>query len=745
MSNVYLFLTLFLIPISSFAQAGDYAAEVYGKVVDSETGEGIPYVYIHVEEIKRSATTSREGRFSISGLPPGTFTIVLHRVGYVGNSIQIFLREGEEQEVTISLKESVLSGRMVEISGSRDNLTGGNLEHASQKMSGDELRENLGMTLSETLSSKPGFFQRTMGASPARPVIRGLGDQRIIILQDGQGTGDVSYTSADHAVTIDPHGADEIEVARGPDALAYGSNAIGGVINVVRNQIPSSQPESLGGTVTSGFSSVNTGLSGSVMLLFPYKDYAVNFESNTKHGGDFRSATGTISNTGYLSNQTSLGFSKIRPWGYSGFAVSSYLNNYGIPPDPIQGHPNGVDIEMMKFGVENRNEIILGNSFIRYLDTRLAYRFYNHVEFETANVIGTEYTTNTVSGSVKANHRDFGIFENGKFGYTTEFQHYFLSDRETTQTYLLKNALYAIQDIDAGSLDIELGVRLDVDMVIPENEFTHNRIGDIRRRNFIGLSSSMALIQDLGSGFYTGAIFLHSFRPPTADELFSRGPHIAAYSFEIGNPKLDAERGLANELFFRYRSDNVSAELNGYFNYFTNYIYPRDTGSPSVPFPRLNEWRFESTTARIYGAEGQIEARLVGSLNVNASLSYTIGEREYDPEFDVNPGWQPLPMIPPLNITGGFNYQFDKLRIGARVNFSDHQKRTAQFETETEDYIVLDFHAQYRIMSSQNYYHTFTLRGNNILNQEYRDHLSRLKEVFPEPGRNIEVLYRLYF
>ncbi len=716
-----------------------------GVILDQETGEPVPYVYMHIEEIKRFATSSRDGEFLFTNMPPGEFTLSMHRLGYINRTITVYLEPDQETKITIQIRQTTLSGDEVEVRADRDVTRGANLQRSSLKVSGDALRENMGVTLSETLLFKPGFDQRSMGAAPARPVVRGLGDQRIVILQDGMQTGDVSYTSADHAVTIDPLGADEIEVLRGPFALMYGANAIGGVINVVRNQIPTNIPTQPTGIATLGASSVNTGFSGALTVTFPWRDYAINFETNTRYGDDFRAPGGRIDNSNYFSTQNSIGLWRDLSWGNTGFAISSYVSNYGIPPDPVQGHVSGVDIEMIKFGIENRTEINLSESFLRILEVSTSYRFYNHKEFETATVIGTEYTTNNVKLGLISNHRPWFIFQRGVIGLSANYQYYFLADRETTETNLWNAGVFGVQRYQQGPWDLELGLRFDLDHIAPFESFVHPRIGNIRERTFLALSGSVGFSYDLGRGFYTGGTFLHSYRPPTADELHSRGPHIAAYSFEIGNPDLDSERGLASELFFRYRGNRLNFDITGYHTYFTNYIYPRDTGLPSPPFPRLNIWQFESTTARMYGIETGVNLRLTQNLSLESAISHTIAEREPNPDFDVSTSWQALPMIPPLTVSGGIHYQFNDMRFGTRVRHAERQDRTAEFENPTSGYTILDLHFQYRYTSPNRYLHTITLRVENALDEEYRSHLSRLKEVFPEPGRNFELLYRVFF
>lgn len=727
----------------------DSTGEVAGYIVDAESQDPIPFVYLHLEGINRNTSTDRNGKFRFSNLPGGNYTLYLHRLGYASKSYSFSVSANQSVNITVEMNQSILTSGSIEVTAQGGELRGSNLEHASIKITGSDLRRNLGTTLSETLSNKPGFEQRTMGGATARPVLRGLGDERLLILQDGERTGDVSSTSSDHAVTIDPIGAEEIEIARGPAALAYGANAIGGVINVVKNQIPNTMPGGISGTATVQGSSTNTGLSAAGFLSIPKNDFVYTLDLNGRYGSDYRSPLGKIDNSNFLTTNSSAGVSYIRPWGYSGIGVSTYISSYGIPPDPDGGHPNGVNVDMTRIQVENRNEFLINNSFFKLVETQLSYRFYNHKEFEAENIIGTEYFVNSVNASVKTSHQDIGFLNDGRAGVWAEFKDYVVIDRANIETRSFSGSAYSIQETDFGPLHVELGARLEASIVQPKEERFSQLIGDIRERQFLGLATSASLIYDLGRGWNIGTVFMHSFRPPSSEELYSQGPHIAAYSFEIGNPELDPERGFGKELFIRRSAQTATFELSGFHNQFSNYIYPRDTGRESVPFPRLNEFIYEGTKAEIYGVEAQTEIQLTSRFVANASLAYTFGDRDISEEEKQVTGVEndrdPLPMIPPFTSSLGLSYSINQFSVGSRVRYTSDQTRVANFEEPTDSYTIVDLNAQYRFSSASNKFHTLSLNVNNLLNTEYRNHLSRLKEVFPEPGINISLLYRLYF
>ncbi|MEX0944297.1 MAG: TonB-dependent receptor [Balneolaceae bacterium] len=728
----------------------DISGIITGIILDAENDEPVAHAYIHIEELNRFTYSDRNGQFVIRNLPQGNYNLLIHRLGYSSQSISFNIQTDDEKEISIRLTPTVLTGGSLVVISESDGLRGSNLEHASIKLTGSTLRRNIGTTLSETLSNQPGFEQRSMGLAPARPVIRGLGDERVLILQDGERTGDFSASASDHALTIDPVSADEIEIARGPAALEYGSNAIGGVINVVRNQIATSVPSSLNGAATIQASSVNEGASVAGVLSIPMDNYVLNLDLSGRYGNNFQTPSGTVKNSDYLSTSNAIGLSTIRSWGYSGISVSGYLNNYGIPPDPIGGHEEGVDIEMSRFQIENRSEILLEHSFFKLLETQLSYRYYNHKEFETSEIIGTEMTRNSTNFTAKLRHRNIGFIKDGVVGFWSEFNDTYIFDRFNIETNGLSASLFTIQEANFGPFHLETGFRLDFNTEIPKQDKPESRIGNIRQRSFIGLASSASLIYNFNNGYQLGTTIMHSFRPPTSNELFSEGPHIAAYSFEIGNPDLDPERGFGKELFLRFRDPGFSLDLTGYHNSFSNFIYSRDTGRENIFFPSLNDFQFTGLKAVIYGFEAQTEFEILQRFVLKSSLSYTLGKRDVtEEEIDLMDNDQKqrdyLPLMPPLRLTIGAEYSFNSFSVGGDMRYVARQDRTTMFEEPTDAFTIFNLRADYRKTTKNNLLHTLSLSVNNLFDTEYRNHLSRLKEIFPEPGRNINLLYRLYF
>jgi len=720
---------------------------ITGIVIDEETGDPISYTYLFLEGINRGQTTHSDGTFTFKNIAAGTYTIKIQRIGYKTQSQIIEVPENDTLKITLSLTPTILDNEGVEVIGHRHRGSSNHLENATQTISGQTLRQNLSSTLANTLEDIPGLSTRSMGTAPGRPVMRGLGGERLMILQDGERTGDVSSQSSDHAVTLDPMSAEEIQIARGPSALEYGSNAISGVINVVRNQIPSSHPDHIHGTGTLQGESVNTGGAAGIELLSPLSSsFALKIDGNLRSALNTSTPDGTLENSGMFSTNNAVGIGYIRPWGHAGLASSLYLNNYGIPPDSLGGHPNGVNIEMEKLQIEGKTEIFVNNSFFEKLKIALSHKSYYHQEIESNGVVGTEFGLLTSNISLKADHKALGIFDEGKIGIWTERKNYAVNGTRTPDSDSYSFSAFLIEEKNIGLLHLELGARLDHTTSLPDVE--NQSIGgrDIRDRSFTALASSANAVYDFGSGFFTGASIIHSFRAPSQEELFSQGPHLASYSFEVGNPDLDPERGLGKEIYFRYRKANARAELTLFHNGFSNYNYARNTGRRSSQNQSLFIYQFTGTKAVLSGIEFSSQFKLSNNWALSTSASYTHGKRKLfeNEQTNASEEWKPLPIIPPFKGNVELSYTYDKLKVGTETKIAAAQKRTGEFETSTDSYTVFNLFSQYRF-EKWDLLHTVSLNANNILNTTYRNHLSRIKEIYPEPGRNISLLYRMYF
>lgn len=741
--SFYLTTLLLLFPVIGYSQQNTVLLK--GKIIDQHTGTPLGYSYIYNKNLNVADAANKSGIFTFENVPPGTYQIKVTRVGYKTLFTTVTVQAGKTNFVTLKMTPATVNLNELTVVG-ETLVKGGEIGGASRTMTGSNLRKNMSSTLAATIKGIPGVASRSMGAAPARPVIRGLGGKRVIITQDGIRTGDVSSMSADHAVTIDPIGAEKIEIARGPAALKFGSNAIGGVINVVSHQIPATMPDHIQGNASLQGSTVNMGEASSLGLKVPVGSFALQLNSSFRHGNNLHTPVGEIVNTSLISTDHTLGISYIQPWGYAGGSFSYYLNHYGIPADPHGGHAHGVDIRMRSYQFKGKSEILFNDDFFRSLKIDLSYTNYFHREIEPGGITGTEFGLLSTTADIALHHTKFSFIDEGIFGVRGGKKNLAVQGAQTPTTDSYSFSTYLIEQATFGLFTVKAGARFDYVSRIPAVHDPYSSIGYIRDRNFTALSGSGSLTYAITNHFNAGAVLFYSFRAPTATELYSKGPHLASYSYEVGNPELDAERAFSKELFFEYNSSPISFKVSFYQNAFSNYIFPRNTGRQSSKFPSLNIYKYTGGEANFYGTELSMNIRIASHLQTSGSLSYTYARLKVQPENRDKYGgtWHPLPKIPPLQSNISLNYHNAGFKVDATARIAAKQTRTGIFETTTPGYVVFDLSGQYQFRTGHTL-HTISLKAKNIFNETYRNHLSRIKEIMPEPGRNIMLLYRIYF
>jgi len=716
------------------AQALEHEGEIEGAVRDVASGAPLAGALVSVVDARQGATTHGDGSFHIAGLAPGVHTIRVERLGYRTQTLEVSTEEGGALLV-IELEPSPL-----DISGLV--VTGGVVERAAAEalrpvnvLSGQDLQRRLQGTVAATLQSEPGVAVTSMGPATARPVIRGLSGDRVLMLEDGSRSGDMSSTGSDHASALDPSSARRIEVVRGPASILYGSNALGGVINVIRDEVPSDVPHHPTGAVTVQGQSVTDALGGSAHLRFGLTDHIpLRLELGGRTSGDLRTPMGALSNTEVETWNVGAGAAWVEERGHLGGAVQAYRNHYGIPGGFVGGHEEGVRIEMER--VSSRADGRLEGEWgpFRSVDVDAAYTWYRHLEIEPPNIIGTFFKLQTTSGDVLARHEAWGPFSNGAVGARASLEDFnFAGGLSTPDTRRTTLAAYVFEEVDLDPIRLEAGLRYDWARANPSEDDPDSPIGVIRDRTFHAASGSLGLLYDLGGGLATGASVSRAFRTPDVNELYSEGPHLAAYAFEIGNPSLENEVGTGIDVFARVERERVSAELTGFRNAISGFIYPSETGDTSRT--NLPIYQFRGDDAVLTGFEGRLDWSVVGHLTFHGTLSYVEGVRDDD---------IPLPLIPPLQGRLGLEYEHPRWFVRGETSLAARQDRIDEFETETPGYAVLDASAGLRV-TVRGLLHVITVSADNLTDREYRNHLSRVKEIMPEAGRGLSVTYRVVF
>ena len=734
----WLRLVLFAIFLICFIEGSSFARNTFisGEVIDAETET--PLVDVHVSLLRDREDlslfrTDRTGQFRFDEIAPGTYTLRFERAGYEA-SVQEIIVETDPMTMTVKLERNPLQfGEVV--------VTPGDEEHAhfekttDLNLSAQELDQQMGATIAETLSGEVGIAQRTMGRSTARPVVRGMGGDRLLILEDGGRTGDKSASSADHAVTIDPTTATNIEIIRGATSLIYGSGTLGGVVNVKRETIPQTLPHRPTVNLTFQGESVNSGLTGTTGLTIPIGDFAWRLELNRRHTDDTYTPIGVLENTSLSQTNFSTGISMVKDWGHVGISGGSYRSDYGVPGSP-EGHIHGVSIDLDRQRYEADFEYGFHQSFLEKVKLHSTYTRYQHQEIESNNRLGVEFgvlTTNVSAlaymhgdavAGVWGEYRDHAT---GGFYWTPHTREMSLAGFYLKQKRLNDN------------LTLQGAIRYDVRRVEPFKEGIATRAGTVERRDFGGVSSAVSGIYHWDDHLENGVTLMKTFRTPGIEELFSDGPHLAVYSYEIGNAELGSEDGLGTEAFLRYAAKRMKINLTVFRNQIYGYLIQAKTGEKewgSGAAGWLWIYQYGGQDAVLDGVEFSVDTEIIPRFQAQVSMSYVRGTLAIS--------GSPLERIPPLNGKVALRYVTQPLNLHFTARISDDQHRLGEFEESTDGYIVYDAGIQ---LSFPAWYlqHQTVFTVENIFDTEYRQHLSRIKSVMPEPGRNIKLLYRLTF
>ena len=709
-----------------------------GHVIDVESGEPVSWTTVVIEALGLGRTSNAEGYFFFATLPPGEYVLQTQRIGYHDTRFKVQVTAGDTTRVNLKTGHELLEVETTVVEGARTRPVSA-LQEPEVVFSGSKLRQSLSRTIAETIDYEPGIAQRSMGPAPSRPVLRGLGGDRLLLLEDGERTGDLSATSSDHAVAIEPMTTQRIEVVRGPRTLIYGSNALGGVVNVVRGYVPSEHPERPGGSLAWQGESVNSGLSGGLAFTHPLGPLALRLDSSLRAAGDISTPRGTLTNTAIRTGNASAGLSLVRPWGYIGGAGSLYDTEYGIPPAPQGGHPNGVSIDLERQHLEVRGQILSGPAWVRQLNLHHAFSRYRHGEFEAGGALGLEFGVLTHNSSALAQYNQLGPFVNGALGLWYEYRNYAAAGLNfTPAAEEYAGALFTYQEWERGPWTASAALRFDARRIEPREERVSRAVGRIQPRTFSGLSGGFSGHFLAAKNLALGATLMRTFRAPGIEELFSEGPHLAVYAYEVGNGDLGSERGLGLELFVDYHQARGHLHLAFFRNDIHAYIFPRNTGVRSQRRADLFLYQTVGERALMDGAEAAFDWHVTRRWKAAGILSYVRGKL-------TDRGDEPIPRLPPLQ--GRISLACEPTKaLGAAValRLAAEQNRPGRFEGPTEGYAVLDISGQYHV-HWRGHLHTFALTLENATDAVYRKHLNRVKEILPEPGRNLRLLHKVFF
>ena len=666
-------------------------------------------------------------------------------------------------------------------------------------LAGDALREHIGNSLGDTLKNEIGVASASFGTGVGLPVVRGQSANRVKVLQNGVGVTDVSNASPDHANAVNVALAERLEIIRGPSTLLYGSGAIGGVVNVIDNRIPESLPEEFGFVVQQIHNTADSrdetlihidGAAGNAAFHFDaYRSrndnvkiggYAIDeeaienleelFREHFEEGhhddhADERAEEGVENTFGHIGNSDgessggSFGFSFVGDNGFFGVSASEVEKNYGLPLG-VHAHAHGEEehedehgredghggeaVEFVRLDMEQtrydfKGEYRFDNGFVESVRASMGVTDYVHDEIEYFadgdRHVGTRYSNEGNEGRVTLTHAPVGNWT-GVWGVQFADTVFSAVGEEAfiPQSDINSIGLFAVERFHAGNWTGEVGIHLEDSNVDPNG-----------RCHSSGNSTSLSgmVLYDVGNeaNLLFGAA--RSQRAPAVEELYSNvsentcAPeedyenlvfHAGTNTFDIGNPLLDAET--SNNLEFGYRryGGDFTGEFSAWYNQIDDYIYIDLAGQ----FEEQTLARYLQRDARFTGIEGEVSFKVMEG--GDSSLTLGVFGDMVNAEFDSG-GY--VPRIPASRVGAELRWLGGNWSVNLRATQVNEREDVAELELPTDGYTLVSLYADYNFDVGGDSSLQVFLRGENLLDEEIRNHVSLLKNFAPEPGRGV--------
>lgn len=613
--------------------------------------------------------------------------------------------------------------------------------------------------IGDALAGVAGVRSSAFGPGASRPVIRGLSGPRVLVLSNGLGQVDASALSPDHAVASDPQEAQRIEVLRGPSALAYGGSAIGGVVNIIDDRIPTKPADGLSGRILGSASSVDDGWSLGGALKTGAGPWVVTLDGLRRETKDYDVPTfpesrrqlaaegeadewpghvdSTVENT--FSNLSAFGggVSYVGETGYIGLSVKRTESDYGVPGhaheedhdaddhdaddhDDHEEEEDAVSIDLKQTRYDLRGETRLGEGPFETARFAIGYADYTHVELE-GDAPATRFTSDGWETRIELIQPNRDGWQ-GAIGIQGLGRDFAAAGEEAyvPATRTKEFGAFTLQRLDRDAWGIEGGLRL-------ERKELKSLVAD---RDFTGLSASAGAFLRPSEGLFVSLSASRTERAPAQEELFAAGAHPATRAFEIGDPTLDSEVSYSVDLTGHMERGRFEVDAHLFAVRYDGFIDLRPNGAED-PESELPIFEYRQTDATFYGGEidGSFRAWEDGarSFTIEGTADYVRGRTDLGPPA----------RIPPWSVAGRGIYDAGLWRGLVEVRRVGGQDRVAAFELPTSGYTLVNASLTVRPLKDRDF--KIFLEGRNLGDVEAREHVSFLKDIAPLPGRNVRL------
>jgi iron complex outermembrane receptor protein len=727
------------------------ARTLTGRVIDT-TGTALADVRVRVLELGRGTTTDAEGQFTLAQLPSGTYEVAFSRIGYAPVVRRVTVAS-EDVNLDVSMRPSAVELPEVQVTASPNATTALTSPQPTSVLAGDNLRVAQAPSLGETINGLAGVHSINEGPAIGKPVIRGLTSSRVLVLDNGQrietqGWGD------EHSPNIETADAERIEVIRGPASVLYGSDALGGVVNVVRRDLPDALDRApfAQGQVSAAYSTNNREPGGTTRLEGATGGLGFRTSLTGRTSDDFRTPLGPVFNTGNraVAGDASLGYRG--GWG-SVRADVSYRD------EKPQLHDDAVATPLQRIGDTRAGvsaNLPIGASRLELIT---GFERNRRREFEAADAdeVASGLLATSYKGDARFHHAPLGRVS-GLVGIQTFFDDFTVSgaDQHLIPSNKTRSVgIYAFEQLELSRWTLSFGGRYDYrHLAVAEDPAppvgTGTAAQTLTYNSVVGnfgalfhVSEPVALVLNVGRGF----------RAPQPIELFANGVHEGTIEYNVGNPALRNETSINTDLAVRVQSGRVNLELGGFANFINNYIYFRPTGTFDSPsggfedpcsdpdnFSCFQKFQAVQGDARLTGVEFSAEYHPTTYLHLSGTADYTRGQnRSTD---------QPLPLVPAFRATYAVRFEgkgndvvlSPYVSVGGESNA--RQTRLDPNDVAPAGYTLANVGAGVALATGPRMVHVdVSLR--NAFDKKYQSFLSRYKfaadPLVLDPGRNLTV------
>ena len=728
-------------------------------------GEGSPVVgaTVRVVELDRLARTDASGSFTFSSIPAGSYRVFVTVTGYASASQAVVVSPGTAARLTFDLAASAVPLREIVVSASPVPRTAAEEYQSVESIGQLDLLARPGSSFAEKIGSVPGVAVRSNGSAPARPILRGLSDNEVLVLENGLRTGDIATYDPAHATPLEAIAIEQVDVVRGPATVLYGPSTIGGLVNVITDMIPSVSDRTISGRAAVEGNSVSGQVAGYTNTVFSGAHQAVRFSAGGVHARDIRIPPGRYAvpdspfaleldrmpQTFDHSGEAGAGYAWQGARGMFGVGAKRYEMNCGIPGVPPNEifeflPPTTSRIAQTRNTVELRGVLDRAVGPAQRLKLTASFNDYGHSEFPTeqdssgvSEPEATHFQKRQLNAVLQLQQKRVGRLD-GTLGIWTDVEDLAIRGDEPLGPNSRTTGIagYAYEELQATpSTRLQGAIRVDHSTIRtkPEGATDPAFIGLDESRSASAVSGSLGALGRIGTHVTASFSIARSFRVPTVQELFADGLDAPSGTYTIGTSTLRPETGLGVDASLTATFARAAFQLSPYVNTLDHYIYGFLRGDTIEGLPVR---QFAAARARLVGGEATVSVQPTAELDLRAMADYVRAE---DLEAHA-----PLPFIPPLRGTVRGTLQHRDYRWTAEWRGAARQTRLGDGDTPTGGYGLLNLGAEVRLVHGR-MVHEVGFHVDNVFDRVYRDNLSVIKDFLPQPGRGFRVTYALSY